>query len=116
MLCDAYEIERCIVNLVSNAINHTKDGGKIVVSINDLKDFVIISVKDNGEGIDEKYHESIFNRFNQVVDKNSEAKGGSGLGLTITRNIVELHGGSITLSSELGKGSTFIIKLPIKTK
>lgn len=116
MLCDAYEIERCIVNLVSNAINHTKDGGKIVVSINDLKDFVIISVKDNGEGIDKKYHESIFNRFNQVVDKDSEAKGGSGLGLTITRNIVELHGGSITLSSELGKGSTFIIKLPIKTK
>ena len=91
-------------------------GGKIVVYINDLKDFVIISVKDNGEGIDKKYHESIFNRFNQVVDKDSEAKGGSGLGLTITRNIVELHGGSITLSSELGKGSTFIIKLPIKTK
>ena len=116
MLCDAYEIERCIVNLVSNAINHTEAGGKIVVSINDLKDFIIISVKDNGEGIDEKYHESIFNRFNQVVDKNSETKGGSGLGLTITRNIVELHGGRITLSSELGKGSTFIIKLPIKTK
>ena len=113
---DQTEIERCIVNIVSNAAKFTKPGGNIEVTIKDLNNLVKIEVVDDGIGIDKDHHELIFNRFNQVVDKDSEAKGGSGLGLTITRNIVELHGGSITLSSELGKGSTFIIKLPIKTK
>ena len=71
----------------------------------------MISVKDSGVGIDKKYHESIFNRFNQIVDQNAETKGGSGLGLTITKQIIENHGGKIYLESEVGKGSKFIIVL-----
>ncbi len=111
--CDDYEIERCIVNLVSNAIKFTPIGGKIEVTIKEIDDMVMISVKDNGIGIDKKYIEFIFDRFNQVIDSNNEIKGGSGLGLTITKQIIELHKGDIYVESEVGKGSNFIIKLPL---
>ncbi|MCU9815557.1 sensor histidine kinase [Paraclostridium sp. AKS73] len=113
--CDRYEIERCIVNLIGNAVKFTQKGGKIEIKVKDLNDKVMISVKDNGIGI-EKFHKSIFNRFNQVVDVNSEVKGGSGLGLTITKQIIELHRGTIYVESEVGKGSEFIIILPEKVK
>ena len=109
--CDEHEIERCIVNLVSNAARFTPEGGTIEVIIKDLDNRVMIVVKDTGIGIDKKYHESIFNRFNQVVDKNSESKGGSGLGLTITKQIIDLHGGEIYVESELNKGTEFVIIL-----
>lgn len=110
--CDAYEIERCIVNLVGNAIKFTPTGGTIEVIIEDYEDSVVISVKDNGIGIDEKHKEFIFDRFNQVIDSNNEVKGGSGLGLTITKQIIELHKGKIYVESEVGKGSKFVIELP----
>ena len=109
--CDKYEIERCIVNLVSNAAKFTPQGGIIEVIIKDLNDKVMIIVKDSGIGIDKKYHDSIFNRFGQVVDQNAESKGGSGLGLTITKQIIDMHGGQIYVESELNKGSKFIIIL-----
>ena len=109
--CDKYEIERCIVNLVSNAAKFTPEGGTIEVIIKDLNDKVMIIVKDSGIGIDKKYHDSIFNRFDQVVDQNAESKGGSGLGLTITKQIIDMHGGQIYVESELNKGSKFIIIL-----
>ena len=109
--CDENEIERCIVNLVSNAAKFTPEGGSIEVSIKELDEKVMIIVKDTGIGIDKKYHESIFNRFNQVLDKDSETKGGSGLGLTITKQIIDMHGGRIYVESELGKGCKFIIIL-----
>lgn len=111
--CDAYEIERCIVNLVSNAIKFTHSGGTIEVTIKEIDDAVIISVKDDGIGIDKENIEFIFDRFNQVIDLNNEVKGGSGLGLTITKQIIELHKGSIRVESEIGKGSNFIITLPL---
>lgn len=114
ILCDPQDIERCIVNLIGNAIKFTPSGGTITVVIQDLDDIVRIIVNDTGCGIAKELHKSIFNRFNQVVDKNSEIKGGSGLGLTIVRQIVDLHGGRIYIESELGKGSSFIIELPCK--
>ena len=109
--CDEHEIERCIVNLVSNAAKFTPEGGTIEVTIEDLDEKVKIIVKDTGIGIDKKYHDSIFNRFNQVVDQGAESKGGSGLGLTITKQIIDMHGGKIYVESELGKGCKFIIIL-----
>ena len=109
--CDEHEIERCIVNLVSNAAKFTPEGGTIEVTIEDLDEKVKIIVKDTGIGIDKKYHDSIFNRFNQVIDQGSESKGGSGLGLTITKQIIDMHGGQISVESELGKGCKFIIIL-----
>lgn len=109
--CDEHEIERCIVNLVSNAAKFTPEGGTIEVTIEDLDEKVKIIVKDTGIGIDRKYHDSIFNRFNQVIDQGAESKGGSGLGLTITKQIIDMHGGQISVESELGKGCKFIIIL-----
>ena len=113
---DQTEIERCIVNIVSNAAKFTKPGGNIEVTIKDLNNLVKIEVVDDGIGIDKDHHELIFNRFNQVVDKNAEVKGGSGLGLTITKRIIDIHGGEIYVESEVGKGSKFTIILPVKQK
>jgi signal transduction histidine kinase len=111
--CDRYEIERCIVNLVGNAVKFTPEGGLIEVTITDLEDKVKISVKDSGVGISEENKKLIFDRFNQVIDKNAEIKGGSGLGLTITKQLTSLHGGDIYVESEVGVGSEFIIILPV---
>ena len=111
IICDDYEIERCIVNLVSNAAKFTPEGGTITITIKDLDDKVMISVLDTGIGIEEKYHKTIFDRFNQV--DNDESKGGSGLGLSITSKIVELHNGEIYVESKVGEGSNFVIILPV---
>ena len=111
--CDKTEIERCIINLVGNAVKFTSEGGLIEVTIKDLDDKVQISVKDNGIGISEENKKLIFDRFNQVVDKSAELKGGSGLGLTISKQLITLHGGDIYVESEVGVGSEFIIILPV---
>lgn len=112
--CDASEIEKCVVNLVANAIKFTESGGKIEVKIVDLGDYVRISVEDNGIGIDRKYHEAIFDRFGQAYANVSEEYGGSGLGLTLTKQLVTLHNGRIYVESEINNGSKFIIVLPVK--
>ncbi|WP_434798387.1 sensor histidine kinase [Terrisporobacter vanillatitrophus] len=112
--CDKYDIERCIVNLVSNAQKFTPKGGSIRVNIEDLKDFVKITVEDTGIGIEKKYHDIIFDRFNQIIDEHGENKGGSGLGLTITKHIINLHDGMIKVESEKNKGTKFTITLPVK--
>ena len=112
--CDSNEIERCIINLVNNSAKFTNEGGKILVSLIELENEVKIIVKDNGIGMEEKYLETIFDRFNQIVDSNQEAKGGSGLGLTITKLIVGLHHGKIFAESKVNVGSAFTIILPKK--
>lgn len=111
--CDRTEIERCIVNLLSNASKFTPVGGQIKVDIQDLGEKVKIIVEDTGIGIEKQYHKSIFDRFNQVVDEHTEVKGGSGLGLTITKHIIDMHNGEIYVESEINKGTTFTIILPV---
>ena len=111
--CNKLDIERCIINLVNNAAKFTPEGGLIQVLIYNLDDKVKIVVKDNGIGISEENQKIIFDRFHQVVDENSEQKGGSGLGLTITKQLIKLHGGEIYVESEVGVGSEFIIVLPV---
>ncbi len=111
--CDKIDIERCIINLVGNAVKFTPEGGLIEVLLQDLDDKVKIIVKDNGIGISEENQKVIFDRFNQVVDESSEQKGGSGLGLTITKQLITLHNGEIYVESEVGVGSEFIIILPV---
>lgn len=112
--CDKLDIERCIINLVSNAGKFTPEGGLIEVKVFDLDTEIKISVKDNGAGISEENQKIIFDRFNQGIDKTSEQKGGSGLGLTITKQIIKLHNGDIELKSKPNVGSEFIITLPVK--
>ncbi|SCI72056.1 Non-motile and phage-resistance protein [uncultured Clostridium sp.] len=112
--CDDLEIERVIINLISNAIKFTDRGGTIEVLLWDLGEQIKIAVKDNGIGIDPKYHKYIFDRFSQEYSETSEEHGGSGLGLTLSKQLIELHNGVIWVESEIGKGSEFIIKLPVK--
>lgn len=112
--CDRGEIERCVVNLIGNAVKFTKEGGTIEVVIKDNIDTVDIIVRDTGIGIDEKYHKAIFNRFGQAYNSITEEHGGSGLGLTLVNQLVKLHKGDIKLKSKLGEGSEFTITIPVK--
>ncbi|MBK5242659.1 MAG: PAS domain-containing sensor histidine kinase [Clostridium sp.] len=112
--CDPEAIDRIVLNLISNAIKFSEVGDEIFVSIKDKNKFVEISVKDNGIGIEEKNLDMIFDRFNQVdksLSKNSE---GTGIGLSLVKSIVELHGGSLFVESVFGKCSEFTVRLPSK--
>ncbi|SHI70056.1 Signal transduction histidine kinase [Clostridium cavendishii DSM 21758] len=112
--CAEDDIQRCIINLLSNAVKFTPEGGVIYVSLYDKENFIEISIKDTGIGIKEEDRELIFNRFGQasnevICKKNIKS---SGIGLTLVKYLVEMHGGSISVESEINKGSEFIIKLP----
>lgn len=106
-------IERAIINLLTNAIKYTPKGGKIILSINNCPDTkqVRVAIKDNGIGIPEECLEHIFDRFYRVEQKVHTIKG-TGLGLTIVKNIIEKHGGEVQAQSEIGLGSTFLFLLP----
>nr|WP_304576984.1 ATP-binding protein [Romboutsia ilealis] len=106
-------MERAILNLLSNAIKFTHKGGSIYVYIKREKDKVFISVEDNGMGIPKDKINEIFNRFYQVSDTLKKHEEGSGIGLCIVEEIVDLHGGKINVYSEVNKGSKFEIILPI---
>ena len=106
---DYQKIQQILINLLSNAIKYTQENGTITIGANQTKKFNTISVKDNGLGIDKKYHKKIFNKFEQIT----ETTNSTGLGLTIVKELVKIHNGKISLKSELSKGSEFIIKLPI---
>ncbi|MBU5426332.1 GHKL domain-containing protein [Tissierella pigra] len=113
MACDADKLERVMLNLLSNSVKYVEPGGKIEVSIKEKNNMVLIEVKDNGVGIPKEMTEIIFDRFKQVDSTLRRKKEGSGIGLSIVKSMVELHGGSIYLDSEVNKGSTFTISLPI---
>lgn len=114
MACDADKIERIMLNLLSNAIKFTSSGGSIFVNILDKDSSIIVSVRDTGVGIPKDKQLSIFKRFVQVDKSLSRKREGSGIGLSLVKSLVELHNGSIKINSEYGKGSEFIIELPVK--
>ena len=111
--CDSKEIERCVGNLIGNAVKFTEKDGKIKVLIKEQYNTVSISIEDNGLGISKDDQEFIFKRFEQGGNVNSTKVSSSGVGLTLVKYIVELHGGHVELESELGKGSKFTLVLPI---
>lgn len=113
MQFDENAIERCIINIVNNAAKFTSEGGEIFVNLTDDNENIRIDIRDTGCGIPKEKLNNIFDRFNQVVNSKREASyGGSGLGLTITKRLIELHNGEIFVESEVGRGSTFTIILP----
>ncbi len=112
--CDVDSIERIILNLVSNAIKFTKENGCIYVNVFSHIEKVVISIEDNGIGIPKDKTEVIFQRYKQVNKSFTREHEGSGLGLSISKSLVEMHGGKITVDSVLGKGSRFVIELPVK--
>ena len=113
--CDPTNIERVMLNLISNAIKFSIEGDEIFVDVRDKGDRIEISVIDTGIGIDKDHLEVIFERFKQVDKSLSRNAEGSGIGLCLVKSIVELHGGTIKLQSEIGKGSKFTIELPSRT-
>ena len=117
---DRDKVIHVLTNLLGNAFEFTPAGGRVWVnacmSTDDPDDFVLVEVGDTGRGIAPDHHELIFREFAQVDSSASRAHHGTGLGLTIARRFVELHGGRIWVESELGFGSRFYFTLPVGTR
>jgi PAS domain S-box-containing protein len=110
---DAEELMHVLRNLIDNAIKFSKKGGEIVVEAGEKKDVVEVCVSDTGIGMPEDTLDKIFERLYQIDPSSTRSYGGTGMGLAIAREIVEAHGGRITVESEPGKGSRFCFTLPI---
>ncbi len=110
---DWQRVNQVLHNLLENAVAHTRKGGTIKLAAAKQGDWVEVSVSDTGEGIPAEDLPNIFERFYRVDKSRARVTGGSGLGLTIAKRLVEAHGGEITVQSQLGKGSRFSFTLPI---
>ncbi len=111
VMVDIEQFEKVIINLLHNAIKFTGAGGRVTLFIDDCDKDVELVVEDTGEGIPEDMLDTIFDRFAQVDGSSTRSREGTGLGLSLAKEIVELHGGSIRAVSTLGKGSRFIVKI-----
>ena len=114
MAFDLEKLERIMLNLLSNSIKYNKAQGQIEVLLNDCNDTFVIRVKDTGVGIPSDKLMYIFERFRQVENRFNKSTKGSGIGLSLVKDLIEIQGGTIEVKSELGVGSEFIIKLPVK--
>jgi signal transduction histidine kinase len=107
-------LAQVLLNLVGNAIKFTEKG-EVAIEASVANGLFNVAVRDSGPGIAAADQQKIFEEFQQVDNTSTRQKGGTGLGLAISKRIVEMHGGRILVDSELGKGSTFTITLPVKT-
>ncbi len=120
IVSDRTKVKQIIYNLLANAVKFTPEEGRVAVkavmtkSLKDDSDYIQISVKDTGIGIDKKDHDKIFKPFEQVDGSLSRSFEGTGLGLALTKRLVEFLGGAIWFESESGKGSTFYFILPVR--
>ncbi|MBU3187887.1 sensor histidine kinase [Clostridium estertheticum] len=111
---DSGKLERIMLNILSNAIKFTEADGIINVNIYDNENYILIKIKDTGIGIPQNMLNKIFNTYIQVDDSLRGTVEGNGIGLSLVKSLVEMHGGDISVKSEMGVGSEFSIKLPIK--
>lgn len=114
VMVDTHRIRQVLHNLLENAVIHTDSGGSITVSAAREGGYIRISVTDTGEGIPADELPRIFERFYRVDKSRTRATGGTGLGLTIARRLVEAHGGAISVESTPGKGTTFRFTIPVE--
>jgi PAS domain S-box-containing protein len=111
---DPDRIQQVVWNLISNAVKFTNEGGSVTITLRRLDGQVEMRIADTGEGIDPTFLPHVFDRFSQADAYLTRRAGGVGLGLAISKHLVELHGGTIrALSEGLGKGATFIVRLPL---
>ena len=108
LFVDSEKIAWVLTNLLSNAIRYSKENGRVVIGARREEEYIELYVQDFGKGIDPRYHQSIFDRYFRVPGTKVQ---GSGLGLSISKDFVEAHGGTLTVQSELGKGSCFVMRL-----
>lgn len=113
ILGDTQRLSQILINLINNAAQHTAAGGKIVINVLQDVNFVEINVQDNGEGIPPEDLPFVFERLYRVEKSRSRDEGGTGLGLSIARSLVEAQGGTISVESVEGYGSTFKLRLPL---
>lgn len=109
---DEQQLALMIRNLLENAIRYTPEGGKVIVEVTHVGDHAILSVTDTGMGIPLEAQARVFERFYRVDKARSRDRGGTGLGLAIVKHVAELHGGDVSVRSQLGEGSTFTTRLP----
>ena len=114
LACDPDKIERIMLNLLSNSLKFTNEGGSIFVNIFDGEEYITISVEDTGIGIPQEKIDIIFDRFRQVDKSFTRNYEGSGIGLSLVKSLLEMHGGIISVESKYGVGTKFIIKFPVK--
>ena len=107
IMADYQKFQQILYNLVSNAIKFTGENGKIEIKAAAKNKNFILKIKDNGIGIDKKYHNKIFKKFVHLNNLYTKNQSSTGLGLTITKELVKLHNGKISLESEVNKGTTF---------
>ena len=111
---DPDRLQQVVGNLLSNAVKFTPSGGRITVRLRDMEGFAELTVTDTGQGIAFELLPHIFDRFRQGDSSSTRHSGGLGLGLTLVREIVLLHGGTVSASSSgTGEGSTFVVRLPV---
>lgn len=112
---DEHRLEQILFNIIGNSIKFT-ESGKVEVSAQEKQEQLSITISDTGIGIPPEKHDKIFESFEQADGSTSREYGGTGLGLAVTKQLVELHGGTIWVESEVGKGSSFIFTLPVVDK
>lgn len=110
---DRQRLTQVLINLISNALKYSEDGGRIAINVTTQKNTCVVTVSDTGIGIAPKDLPLIFERFYRTDLSRSRATGGTGIGLTIVESIVRAHGGTIEVESALGEGTTFTITLPL---
>jgi two-component system sensor histidine kinase CiaH len=110
---DYYRLEQAFINIVKNAIDYSSQEGKVFVSVEQAYNQAIISFQDNGIGMESEEQKHIFDRFYRIDKSRSRKQGGSGLGLSIVKWIIDQHHGSISVQSTLGNGTKVIISLPL---
>jgi signal transduction histidine kinase/DNA-binding response OmpR family regulator len=113
LAADAGKVKQMLLNLVSNAIKFTPNGGAVTVSARGSGEWIEIAVADTGIGIAESDISRLFGEFQQLEQAPGKRQEGTGLGLALTRRFAQMHGGTVNVASERGKGSTFTIRLPV---
>lgn len=111
LFVDSEKVAWVLTNLLSNAVRYSQENGRVVIGARQENDTIEMFVQDFGKGIDPRYHQSIFDRYFRVPGTKVQ---GSGLGLSISKDFVEAHGGSLIVESEVGKGSRFVIRLKVR--
>ena len=115
ILGDAQWLKLALINLLDNALRYTPSGGAVTVRLQAVGERVVLAVEDTGHGIEPEHLSHLFERFYRTDWARVKDSGGTGLGLAIVKEIVEAHGGSVSVTSHVAKGSIFTLTLPVKT-